>query len=176
MTTKELTIQVDETTHATFDKLCKGAGLSESAMFRVIVNKQADTREENAIDVPVEKPAAEKTLQRKWAKWTPSLRELASRNRKRDCEPDGFAKSLEEMRQRSQENGNCNMTMDEINAEIALARKEEREYHEILAKLRAATPWIDKSGLREVTDMFPDELEDEIEEYLKMGYEVGKNV
>ena len=165
MATKELTIQVDETTHAAFDKLCKGAGLSESAMFRVIVNKQADTREENAVDVPAEQPA-KKPL---------TLREILEGKGRATFDPTAFGRALDEMRQISAENGNCNMTLDEINAEIALSRKARDERKILLAELRAKTPWIDKSGLREIDDMFSDEVKMELEEYRKMGYEVNIN-
>ncbi|MCL2015567.1 MAG: hypothetical protein FWG68_04900, partial [Defluviitaleaceae bacterium] len=163
--TTELTLQIDETTRTAFDKLCEGSGLSESAMFMVIVKKAADTREENAADVSAENPA----------KRGKTMRERLEALETKEYDPEAFGRALESMWRKSEENGNCNMTMDEINAEIALSRKERREQCAVLAELRAATPWIDKSGLREIDDMFSDEVEMEIEEYRKMGYEVAVN-
>ncbi|MCL1986456.1 MAG: hypothetical protein FWG64_00580, partial [Firmicutes bacterium] len=138
--TTELTLQIDETTRTAFDKLCEGSGLSESAMFMIIVKKVADTGLEKATSVTTEKSTE------KPAKRGKTMRERIEALETKEYDPEAFGRALESMRRKSEENGNCNMTMDEINAEIALSRKERREQCAVLAELRAATPWIDKSG------------------------------
>lgn len=40
---------------------------------------------------------------------------------------EAFEKAIEEMNEISRQNGNCNMTLDEINEEIRLAREESKK-------------------------------------------------
>ncbi|MCL2015571.1 MAG: hypothetical protein FWG68_04920 [Defluviitaleaceae bacterium] len=170
----EFIVPVDEHTRDEFNKLCASAGMTAPKLLGMFVRNTVQTKkvpfngEEKAVQVAeqsTEKPAKKQLTDR----------ELFEGKGLEDYDPEAFGRSLDEMRRISKENGNCNMTLDEINAEIALARKESDERKALLAELRATTPWIDKSGLYEIEDMFSDEIIAEIEEYRKMGYEVAKN-
>lgn len=50
---------------------------------------------------------------------------------KNDSSRDRAVAAINNMRQISKENGNCDMTLDEINAEIANSRKERRKANEV---------------------------------------------
>ncbi|MCL2015569.1 MAG: hypothetical protein FWG68_04910 [Defluviitaleaceae bacterium] len=174
----EFIVPVDEHTRDEFNKLCASAGMTAPKLLGMFVRNTVQTKkvpfngEETAVQAAeqsTEKPAKrEKTIRER-------VEARAKARANGEFTQESAIKAVAFLRQEAQRNGTSTMTMDEINAEIALSRKERREQCAMLAELRAATPWIDKSGLREIDDMFSDEVEMEIEEYRKMGYEVAVN-
>ncbi|MCL1998285.1 MAG: hypothetical protein FWG65_05900 [Turicibacter sp.] len=161
-----LTVYLDEKTHNEFEEVCQNAGLNATATILTFVNEVVQTREVPKIAAPpspIPRPVPRKK----------TLRE----KRREPCNPnvdvmDSFGKALENMWAQAALDGSSEMTMEEIDAEIALGRKEKREKQTLLTELREkAAPFEEQSHLLPVTSMRPDELDMEIEERLN-GWEV----
>ncbi|MCL1998287.1 MAG: hypothetical protein FWG65_05910 [Turicibacter sp.] len=160
-----LTVYLDEKTHNEFEEVCQNAGLNATTTILTFVNKVVQTKEvpKTAPPPPIPRPVPRKKTMREM------LREPRDPNV--DVRKE-FSKALESMRKTSELNGNCNMTMEEIDAEIALGRKEYREKEALLTELRAnSAPYENQTELIPVDELWSDELDMEIEERLN-GWEV----
>ncbi|MCL2016879.1 MAG: hypothetical protein FWG68_11605 [Defluviitaleaceae bacterium] len=184
MATTELLLKVDEKIFKEFEEFCTNAGLNPTSEVTTCVTRFLITKDftSNAkfSAQPKEPPKPHKTPAKPAKSTKSTKKEITIRDlaeipfRKNNREIDAQA-ALESLWRDAELDGSSNMTMEEIDAEIALARKEERELTAKLKELRAATPWIDRSELREVDDMYPDEMELEMDEFRKMGYEVPRS-
>ncbi|MCL1998289.1 MAG: mediator of RNA polymerase II transcription subunit 9 [Turicibacter sp.] len=161
-----LTVYLDEKMHNEFEEVCQNAGLNATATILTFVNEVVQTRE-------VPKTAAYTTPIPR-----PMPREKTMRERMREPQDPNVdvmeecRKAVQSMREQAALDGISEMTMEEIDAEIALARKENREKEALLAELRRkAAPFEDQSNLLPVTRLWSEELDMEIEERLN-GWEV----
>ncbi|MCL1998281.1 MAG: mediator of RNA polymerase II transcription subunit 9 [Turicibacter sp.] len=160
-----LTVYLDDKTHSEFEELCENAGLNTTATILTFVNKVVQTREvpKTAAPPPIPRPVPRKKTMRE------RLRE--------PCDPnidvrEECRKAVQSMREKAALDGISEMTMEEIDAEIALARKERREKQALLAELREkAAAFEDQSNLLSVKRLWSEELAMEIEERLN-GWEV----
>ncbi|MCL2016371.1 MAG: hypothetical protein FWG68_09025 [Defluviitaleaceae bacterium] len=156
MAMTELVVKVDETTHNEFSKLCEGIGLNADSAVNILIKKAVQTREMlfEGATVQNRQPLPRKKTIRE------SLKEPKSSDTM-----ENFAKSLETMRKQAELDGSSEMTMDEINAEIALARAENQEKETLLRELRAKSALFeDQTKLLPVEQLWADELDMEIEE------------
>ena len=97
-------IRMDPEVKSEFDKLCENIGLSASTAFNIFAKRSV---RERAINLPLS--ASEEYA------W------------KKDPVARKGMKALESMQKNAIKNGTADMSLDEINAEIATARKEARE-------------------------------------------------
>jgi len=104
VSTVNLTVRVDERTKKEFDIFCENVGLNATAAVNMFIRTVVRTR---AIPFLVTDSNSEKQDNKFYM--------------------EQMKNSVQSMRAKSAENGNSEMTMDEINAEIALYRKEKRE-------------------------------------------------
>ena len=98
MTDSIVTVRVEEDAKKKFERFCEDVGINMSAALNMFIH--AVIREQK---IPFE----------------------ISASRKKSFE--NLMKSIEKIQQQSVENGLSEMTMEEIDAEIALARKERKE-------------------------------------------------
>ncbi|MCL1998279.1 MAG: hypothetical protein FWG65_05870 [Turicibacter sp.] len=160
-----LTVYLDDKTHSEFEELCENAGLNTTATILTFVNKVVQTKEVPKIAPP---PPIPRPVPRK-----KTMREIM----REPCDPNvdtkkEFGEALEAMWAQAALDGSSEMTMEEIDAEIALGRKEKREKRAILTELREkAAPFEEQSHLMPIENMLTEELDMEIEER-QNGWEV----
>jgi len=97
-----VTIRVEETAKKRFDKFCEDVGINMSAALNMFI--YTVIREQR---IPFEISSSDRNDRNKSFK--------------------NLMESIEKIQKQSVENGLSEMTMDEIDAEIALARKERKE-------------------------------------------------
>jgi len=104
--TANLTVRVDEATKKEFDSFCENVGLNATSAVNMFIRTVVRTR---ALPFIVTDGKAT---------------ELESK-----VHMTKMKNAIQSMREQSKENGNADMTMDEINAEIAAYRQEKRKNH-----------------------------------------------
>ncbi|MCL1998283.1 MAG: hypothetical protein FWG65_05890 [Turicibacter sp.] len=161
-----LTVYLDDKIHSEFEELCENAGLNTTTTILTFVNKVVQTKEvpkTAAPPPPIPRPVPRKKTMRE------IMREPRDPNVDTKKE---FGEALEAMRAQAALDGSSEMTMEEIDAEIALGRKEKREKRAILTELREkAAPFEEQSHLMPIEKMLTEELDMEIEER-QNGWEV----
>ena len=101
MATSNLTVRVDESTKREFDAFCNNVGINATSAVNMFIKNVVRTRTLPFIITDIEEQSS-------------SIAMLKMKN------------AIQSMREQSVANGNANMSMDEIDAEIAASRQERR--------------------------------------------------
>ncbi|MCL2014959.1 MAG: hypothetical protein FWG68_01775 [Defluviitaleaceae bacterium] len=176
MAITNLTLQLEEEDSKQFEQFCQKEGLNANSAINMFVKRVIITgkmpfvpEETTNVEPPEEIEYTEESL------WQARLEFLEkSRLQPHEIKPlteEGkeimrqAREAIRELQEEAVRNGTSGMTMDEINEEIALYRKEKREKRALLREIRATYPFEQQALLKDIERMLMPELEAEIEEY-----------
>ena len=104
MATVNLTVRVDERTKKDFDGFCDNVGINATAAVNMFIKNVVRTRKLPFV-----------------------ITDISGNDQDGSVNMSNMKKAMQSMRAQSVENGNSEMTLDEINAEIAAYRKNKRK-------------------------------------------------